>query len=62
MTSSLFFSLRLSAEDKTKELQALEVRFRNSNALENNLRSELSKATEELKDLEDRKKKLESFV
>ena len=56
------FSSRLSAEDKTKELQALEVRFRESNALEDNLRSELSKATEEIKDLEDRKRKLESFV
>ena len=32
-----FFSSRLSAKDKTKEIQALEVRFRELNALENNL-------------------------
>ena len=56
------FSSRLSVEDKTKELQALEVRFRDSNALEDNLRSELSKAKEELKYLVYRKRKLESFV
>ena len=56
------FSSRLSTEDKTKELQALEVRFRESHALEDNLRSELSKATKEIKDLEDHKRKLESFV
>ena len=31
------FSSRLSVKDKTKELQALEVRFRESNALEDNL-------------------------
>ena len=56
------FSSRLSAEDKTKELQALEVRFRESNALEDNLRSKLDEAKKELKDMEDRKMKLESFV
>ena len=33
------FSLRLLAEDKAKELQALEVSFRESKALEDNLRS-----------------------
>ena len=57
-----FFSQRLSADDKTKELQALEVRFRDSNTLEDNLRYELNKAKEELKDLEYHKRKLESFV
>ena len=36
--------------------------FRDSNALEDNLRFELGKAKEELKDLEDHKRKLESFV
>ena len=56
------FSSRLSVEDKTKELQALEVHFRDSNAIEDNLRSELSKAKDELKNLKDRKRKLESFV
>ena len=56
------FSLRLSTEDKTKELQALEVCLRELNALEDNLRSELDEAKKELKDMEYRKRKLESFV
>ena len=56
------FSSRLSVEDKTKELQALEVRFRESNALEDNLRSKLDEAKKELKEMEYRKMKLESFV
>ena len=56
------FSSRLSSKDKTKELQALEVRFKDSNALEDNLRYELSKAKEELKDLDNRKRTHESFI
>ena len=52
----------LSAEDKTKELQALDVRFRESNALKDNLRSELDEAKKELTDMEYCKRKLDSFV
>ena len=56
------FSSRLSVEDKTKELQALEVCFRESNALEDNLRFELGETKKELKNLKYSKRKLESFV
>ena len=56
------FSSRLLIKDKTNELQALEVRFRDSNTLEDNLRYELNKAKEELKDLEYHKRRLESLM
>ena len=49
-------------EDKTKKLQALEVRIRESDAFQDNLWSELDEFKEELKDLDYRKKKLKSFV
>ena len=62
MTSSLLFFSRFSTEDKTKELQALEVRFRESNAFEDNLQSKLDEAKKELKDMEYHNMKLESFM